>query len=232
MAQSQNPLARFSQQFGFELAKIRFWQLAAFEPKEKSFGATKSAPMYFADAIVPKDHPEYGKLWDVLDEIAANAFPDTDPDDVSWPLRDGDEVMAKAKAQDKDYPFLANTSILSATSTLFVPKMSIVSGGKVEVLTGEARALNSGKFYSGVEGTLVVNFVPWKGNNAARNPIPNSIKAYLQEVCSLGTGAPLGGTGSGVSNFAKNIGAVTQENVASMRGRTRPGQQINDPIPF
>lgn len=221
---AKNPLAQHSEKFQFDAAPVRFWSISVDKMRTKNYGGGKTSdPMYYAEVIIPNDHPELKGLQALMAKIAKAAFPGIPFNDISFPLRRGDEVADEAAKNGKDYAFLRGQVLMNTDSKQYPPNLGILVGGGVVDVTEDVRPTIGGKFYSGVRGTCEINLVPYAGNKN----VPNSIHAYLTAAVSLGVGQNLGG-GSAASkfgNFARNIGTVSQENVTV-------GMDDNDEIPF
>ena len=149
-------------------------------------------PRYNTQALIPKDHPQFGDLEKLILWLAAEKFPGRDVKGLGLPLKDGDRLYAEAKARGKDRPFYPGHMVLFAQkpeksragNVLTPPHLAVRQPGK-DPITGEdiikwveysdeQRPLAKQFFYNGVLVSLAVQFKEYTGFGGGVDLLPRS----------------------------------------------------------
>lgn len=152
--------------------------------------------------------------------VARAKWPGRDLKELSFPFTDGNKLADKAKAKDKDREFSRGKVVVTARSK-YQPRLSVVEGGKIVDLEGDAIKARSRVFYSGVQALAQFNFVAYDGVGAN----PDGVTAYLNMVVSLNKGKKLAGGASASEVFKGYIGTASNEDPTA-------GDGLDDEIPF
>lgn len=151
--------------------------------------------------------------------VARAKWPGRDLKELSFPFTSGDKLAEKAKAKSKDREFSRGKIVVTARSK-YQPRLSVVEGGKIVDLEGDAIKARGRVFYSGVSALAQFNLVAYDGvgNN------PDGVTAYLNMAVSLNKGAKLAGGASAAEVFKGYIGTASDEDPT--------GADLDDEIPF
>lgn len=196
------------------------FEARAIGPKGKEQGK----PKFSANFELPLDHQDITALKAKAVEIARARWPGRDIKELKFPFLNGDTAADKAKKNGKDREFSRGKFIVVSRS-IFEPKLSYVEGARlVTDLEGPARVAAKAKFYNGVLAGGQFKFEAYDGVGAN----PDGVTAYLQEVCSLGVGERIKGSGGGNSaeTFKGYIGTSTDYDP------TGGADGLDDEIPF
>lgn len=152
--------------------------------------------------------------------VARAKWPGRDLKELAFPFTNGDKLAEKAKAKGKDREFSRGKVVVTARSK-YQPRMSVVEGGRIVDLEGDAIKANGRKFYSGVQALAQFNLVAYDGvgNN------PDGVTAYLNMVLSINKGTKLAGGASASEVFKGYIGTASDEDPTGLDG-------LDDEIPF
>jgi hypothetical protein len=209
--------------FAFQVP-VRLYGPNVITPKAADYGGGKmGAVEYSVNLFFPPSHPEAKAFGVKLAQVKDRQF-GSGAKGVALPFRMGDawadawakkhhKEIAEGKKNPRD--FARGMVMVKASSKNFPPMLSYVNNGQLVDIPEEARVAAGGKFYSGVEAFVEINLVPYAGNGAEPPAvvIPDSVKAYLTKVCSLGRGERLGG-GSSASTFGnavRSLGTVSDD---------------------
>ncbi len=215
------------------MVPVRLYGPNVIKPVTPDYGnGRKGNPEYSTRFFFPPDHPEAKAFSAALRELSVQQFGEG-ASGVAYPFQMGDKFAdawikkhAKDVAAGKKNPrdFARGQVMVKASSKNFPPLLSYANGDIVVDIPDESRQAAGGKFYSGVMALVEVNLVPYEGNGSN---IPDCVKAYLTQVCSLNRGERMGGkTGSQTFGSAvRNLGAVSDVDPTA-------GDDLDDEIPF
>jgi hypothetical protein len=195
---------------------------ALFEAKKfKGGGRESGEPKYGASFVFPPDHPDFAILKFAALKLAQEKWPGRDiaadfkARQFKMPWSSGDAQHAKrvaklvkeGKEDDGKADFLKGNIIVKSASK-YPPRYSMVNGKSISDLEGPAILANKGKFYFGANVLAELNLVAY--DKVGETGI-DGVTAYLNVVCTLGTGKRLSGGASGSEAFAGYVGQMTAE---------------------
>lgn len=185
-------------------------------------GKPSGDPKYSGNFEFAADHPDLQAMKAKAVAVAKEKWPGRDIKELAFPFSSGDKLAEKAKLRGKDREFSKGKAVLTARSK-YQPRLSIIEGGKVMDLEGDAIKAHGRKFYSGTEVLAQVTFSAYEGvgNN------PDGVNAYLDMVLTLNRGTKLAGGASAAEVFKDYAGAVSAEDPTQGMGA-----DLDDEIPF
>lgn len=138
--------------------------------------------------------------------VAKAKWPGRNLKELAFPFTNGDKLADKAKDKGKDREFSRGKVVVTARSK-YQPRLSVVEGGKIIDLEGDAIKARGRAFYSGVQALAQFNLVAYDGvgNN------PDGVTAYLNMVVSLNKGTKLSGGSSAAEVFKGYVGLSSDE---------------------
>jgi hypothetical protein len=175
-------------------------------------GKAKGDPKFGGNFIFGAEHPDLKPIKQKCLAVARAMWPGIATSEVGWPWKSGTEAADKRKAAGKDGEITRDKAILKARSK-YEPMLSWVEGGQVKEIPGTSgAAVQSSKFFSGVEVLASFNFVPVEvsGNKY--------VTAYLSKVFSTGKGTRVGGGRSAAESFKGYIGQKSAEDPTAGAG--------------
>lgn len=204
--------------------------------KDKKTGKLAD-PKYGAQLIMAPDHPDVKALKEAMLQAAQLSWPSRNIREalgektLRMPLLTGEGLIARrtadlkkeGKPYDEKLDYLKGFLVLRSTSKQ-MPNLAFLEKGRILDVTTEAQiAQNKGKFYSGVECLVSLNF---NGYDAKAGSSEDGLSTYLQAFCSLNKGERMAGGGAPASErFKGYVGKVTAEDPTE-------GFDPDDEIPF
>src|SRR5579859_7428900 len=152
-------------------------------------------------------------------KVARAKWPGVDLATLKFPFTNGDTLAEKAKAKGKDREFSRGKVVFTAR-TEFQPTLSVLKGGKIVDVDGEAKAEIKKLFYN---GTSVLAEFQFKAYDAVNEDGKPGVNAYVNKVLSLNRGKRLTGGASSEEAFKDYIGQVSDYD---------PTANLDDEIPF
>lgn len=183
-------------------------------------GKPTGDPKYSVNLELAADHPDLKALKAKAAAVAKAKWPGRDLAELAFPFADGNKLADKAKAKGKDREFSRGKAVLTARSK-YQPKLSIIEGGKLIDLEGDAIALHGRKFYSGCEVLAQVTFSAY---DEVGNGQPG-VNAYIDIVVSLNRGTKVMGGASAAEVFKSYVGLTSDEDPTT-------GIDVDEEIPF
>jgi len=188
--------------------------------KDPATGREANEPTFDGTFLFAPDHPDLPAIRSALMQVASDTWPSaqfSDPSkpgfmELDWALKSGDAMADAAKTKGKDAEHFRGFYVMRAHSfDKYPPGLGCVINGQLRDVprSGEERITFQKYFYGGVN---VLGQIGFRGYQVGNNK--PGVTAYLQVVCSLGTGdhnskLEGGGGKSASSLFSKHIGHVT-----------------------
>lgn len=164
-------------------------------------GQERGAPKYGAQFVFPSDHPELAELKKLMAAVAKARFPGASLSDLTFPIRDGNKMIANAVAKatregtpdpSKKLEWAKGKAIIAARSK-FPPMLTVKANGKfVDLTSPDLLQANKDAFYPGVKVLVEFNF---QAGPRTKEEEKDWVTAYLQGVISLNTGERLASSG-------------------------------------
>lgn len=202
------------------------------EPRRYKDPRTKKEsgdPKYSSRVVLDPKGSDFPALKALAASAAKAKFPGVPFKDLAFPFRNGDEMIAKKKAdlakENKTYngnlDYLAGKVVMTCRSK-FPPAMAAIVNGRMTDIPAENKVLINQNFFTGAEvlGVLNVSAYDEVGTNKA------GVTVYLNEVFATGKGKRIGGTRSAASTFAGYAGKPSGEDP------TAGSEAGDDEIPF
>lgn len=202
----------------------------------QSFTFTKKARAVFCNAITPKKIGEKGAPVfsltlveidkadiDAMRQIAAavakaewpgrqliiNREALTDPRNLQFPFKNGDERAAQAVAKGKDGAFFQGQVVFDTRSgEEYPPFLSVLQGKKIVDLDDVSKlTLGKQKFYNGCYVVPKVRFKAYKSQTEGGIGAYSGVKAFLSSVLWVADGTRIGG--SSAETFRAYVGGLS-----------------------
>lgn len=191
--------------------------------------ADETKKFYGVNLVFTPDHPMLAAFKNAAVLAAKAVWPTADLKELfpadpitkgrkGWPFKDGNTMNADRERQDKKPHAWAKDLVIVQTKSKNQPLLQVVDGGKL-VSLNESEILAAkfkGRFYSGVNALVVVNFQAWdKGQR--------SVTPYINQVFSMNTGDRIS-VGLQASRFEGVVGKISQVNPTA--------GSLDDGVPF
>lgn len=202
----------------------------------QSFTFTKKARAVFCNAIIPKKIGEKGAPVfsltlveidkadiDAMRQIAAavakaewpgrqlivNREALTDPRNLQFPFKNGDERAAQAVSKGKDGAFFQGQVVFDTRSgEEYPPFLSVLQGKKIVDLDDVSKlTLGKQKFYNGCYVVPKVRFKAYKSQTEGGIGAYSGVKAFLSSVLWVADGPRIGG--SSAETFRAYVGGLS-----------------------
>lgn len=151
--------------------------------------------------------------------VARATWPGVDLATLKFPFTNGDQLADKAKVKGKDREFSRGKVVFTAR-TEFQPNLSVVKGGKIVDVDGDAKSEVKKLFYN---GTQVLAELQFKAYDAVNDDGKPGVNCYVNKVVSLNRGKRLTGGSSNEEAFKDYIGSVSDYD---------PTSGLDEEIPF
>jgi hypothetical protein len=186
-------------------------------------GKEQGTPKFSSNFEFAPDSADLKRMKAQAVAVAREKWPDRDLKELKFPFSSGDKLADKATAKGKDREFSRGKVVVAARSK-YPPRLSAVIDGKLVEFTDDTRATAKARFYFGVNVLAQFNLVAYDGVGAN----PDGVTAYLNMVCSLGTGDRLSSGGASAAEVFKGYaGHLSEEDPTG-----GAGLDLDDEIPF
>jgi len=185
--------------------------------KDKS-GREQGKPVYSA-TLVEIDKVDIDAMRQIAAAVAKAEWPGrqlivnrealTDPRNLQFPFKNGDERAAEALVKGKDGSFFQGQVVFDTRSgEEYPPFLSVLQGNKVMDLDGVSKlTLGKQKFYNGCYVVPKVRFKAYKSQTEGGIGAYSGVKAFLSSVLWVADGPRIGG--SSAETFRAYVGGLS-----------------------